>query len=91
MTVNEGFDSDHFFIKEMQTINKMVEIVNEETEKYNQMQSLSKEKLMLASDINSANIQILNHKSELILSCIKDIYEQLHVMTTLIDSSMKGN
>lgn len=69
------------FLQQIEVINALVQIVNVETQKYNQMQSFTKEKIILATEINNANIQVLNKKFDLVISHIADIYERLDVLT----------
>lgn len=67
-------------------IQKMVEIVNEEIQAFNQLSPHSTEKLMKASDIQNAQVVILNKKYEFILTHLQDVYQRLDLMTQVLET-----
>ncbi len=65
-------------------IKRMVDIVNTETQHYNALTQMTKEKLVKGVDISHAQIMVLTYKYDLVSLQLQDIYKRLDKIGDLL-------
>jgi len=71
---------------QQQAISKMTEILNEETQSYNQLHTQTKEKVVKGIEITHAQVMVLDKKHEFLLLHIQDIYQRIDHIASVLDS-----
>jgi|LakMenEpi03Aug12_release.lakeMendotaPanAssembly.Ray.scaffolds.fasta_scaffold1599652_2 hypothetical protein len=68
-----------------QVIDKMTEVLNQETHAYNQLHAQTKEKIVKGMDINHAQALVLDKKYEFLLVHIQDIYQRIDRIAAVLE------